>query len=262
MLPYCTYVTYHPIGKFYVGKGVTASVAAGKYRGSGKALQDAFKKYPKDQWTTDIVSLHEDEQAAYDQEAVWVDADLLADPDCLNLVLGGHGWTSAQVIRQNAEMWKDPKYAAKMSAMMSQQWLSPQFVEKVRTAASKSQKARWEDPEYRATMTAVSNKTANKTWRDPLFQGLMAKKAWAKPEYREHQAALSVQRMKDPAYKANLNAGCRRKWQDPVYRAKMSAERSARIKSIRWMTKDGVTKQVHVDLMNEFLAVGWKRGMK
>jgi hypothetical protein len=259
---FCVYVTYHATGKFYVGKGVTTHVKSGKYKGSGKILHCAFKKYPKQEWITEIVQTFETENEAYIAEEYWVDNDLINDPDCLNLIPGGKGWKSEQVIRQNAIMWQDASYATKMSDLMSERWRDSEFSKNVRSAASSSQKKRWADPEYRVAMTAISNKTADKTFRNSSFQSKLSKRAWAKQEYREHQAMLSRERMKRPEYKASLREGIQRKWQDPEYRAKMTAERSARLKNTQWITKDGVAKQVPICDVDAFLADGWKRGMK
>jgi len=197
---HCVYVTYHSTGKFYVGKGLTDLVLSGEYRGSGKKLKCAFKKYPPDQWITEIVSLYENEADAFAQEREWVDEDLLVDPFCLNLHTGGRGGG-------NEALWK-------------------------------------------------------KTWRNPSFQSKMSAKAWAKPEVQELQRQKTASRWKSGPLREQQLAGVTKLWQDSSYRARMTKFRSDRIKNIRWMTKNGTTKQVSLDQIDAFLTQGWKRGMK
>lgn len=40
--PFCTYISRHPSGWFYAGKGNTASVLAGRYKGSGVLITTDF----------------------------------------------------------------------------------------------------------------------------------------------------------------------------------------------------------------------------
>lgn len=263
MNPYCIYVTYHSTGKFYVGKGVTACVLDGSYRGSGKILHDTFKKYPRAQWVTEIIEVFSTEQEAYAAEAKWVDEQLLQDPQCLNLVLGGHGWSSETVKKQNIERWQnDLAYREKMTALKRRHWLDENFASLMRQAAATSQKMRWQDPSYRDFMTAVSNRTVEKTWRDPNFQRSMAEKAWAKPETREKMIAGSIKSANDAMNKQKRVEGVRAQWQDPTFRAQHSQVRSERMKNIKWMTKNGVKRQIHRDQVDVFIANGWKLGMK
>lgn len=87
---YCTYVTYGPTGRYYVGKGNVKSIAKG-YKGSGAALHKAFKKHPKELWMIDIIQTYETEDEAYEAEGKLIDDDLLSDPLNLNLMKGGRG---------------------------------------------------------------------------------------------------------------------------------------------------------------------------
>jgi hypothetical protein len=93
-MKYCTYITYHAgTSKYYIGKGLSAKVQHG-YKGSGTRLKDAFKKYPRDQWATIKIATHETEAEAYEHEKLLIDLELLRDPNCLNIKLGGLGQTT------------------------------------------------------------------------------------------------------------------------------------------------------------------------
>jgi hypothetical protein len=262
MEPYCVYVTYHLTGKFYVGKGVTKAVISGKYKGSGKLLHDAFKKYPKSQWYCQVLTTHNSENEAYTQEALIVTEELLKHPRCLNYRVGGMGWTRSEILRRNAVLWQNPEYQVKMSLLMKDRWLDAKFVDKIRSATSANAKKQWANPEYRARMTRVSNTTVEKTWRDSEFQSEMSKRAWAKPEVRKKQAELLKRRFEETDIKQKLIDGAKRKWQDPDFRQKESARRSTRMSSVRWVCKDGIAKQVKIEELDSYISIGWKRGMK
>lgn len=88
---WCCYITFGPEGKFYVGKGKTSSVVRGKYKGSGLRIRRAIAKHGKDAFTAGLLSTHETEEEAYAMEAFFVNADMLDDPRCLNIYVGGNG---------------------------------------------------------------------------------------------------------------------------------------------------------------------------
>jgi hypothetical protein len=156
--PFCTYITYHPSGKFYLGKGVTADVERGKYIGSGHALSLALKKYPRYEWTTSIIQTFEDEAAAYEHEAVLIEPHL-GDPRCLNLQGGGMGGRkaskltvernrAAQLIAQNR-----PEVNLKRSKSLKLV-LSQPMVKKTR---SEAQRRSWGEQQRREkTIAAVA----------------------------------------------------------------------------------------------------------
>lgn len=99
---FCTYITRHPSGFYYIGKGRTELVLSGKYKGSGLRLFGAMAlhadKYAKDTWTTTVLetfpSVIENgkdigEVAAYNREKELVTIVTISDPFCLNDNLGG-----------------------------------------------------------------------------------------------------------------------------------------------------------------------------
>lgn len=259
---YCLYVTYHRTGKFYVGKGVTKKVVGGKYKGSGTVLLECFKKYPKVEWITDVVSLHETEVEAYAAEAFYVDEDLILDPACLNLVPGGRGFSSAEATRLNIERWKNPEFQKKMSTMKAGHWLNEAFVKKIKLAASAHQLAKWQDPEYRSKMTAMSNETVKKTFKNSEFQSQLSKRGWAKPSVREAQSKTTANRWQMGPLRERQRIGVQKSWLDPVKRAIMSEQRAIRQLGNKWMTKGGIKKQVPSADVQDMETQGWKRGMK
>lgn len=96
-LEHCVYVTKMN-NYYYIGKGKTEGVLKGGYKGSGFKLKDAFKKYPRMLWTTDIIATFINSSEAYQLESILVTKETLKDPNCFNLSVGGvggHRWASA-----------------------------------------------------------------------------------------------------------------------------------------------------------------------
>ena len=89
--PWCTYRTTHPTGLYYEGKGKTAAVGAGNYKGSGTrfSLAITLTTYAFDTWSTEILDTFETETEAYEAEANLVTLESLADPMRLNMHAGG-----------------------------------------------------------------------------------------------------------------------------------------------------------------------------
>jgi hypothetical protein len=85
---FCTYITIHQgTGKFYIGKSEERIIEKG-YRGSGTYINRGLKKYP-DGWETGVLWTFETCDEALSDEGGIVTEELLADPLCLNLDLGG-----------------------------------------------------------------------------------------------------------------------------------------------------------------------------
>lgn len=77
-------------GQFYIGKHKTSNLEDG-YLGSGTRIRRAIAKHGKDNFYREILSFHSDETSAAQEELKIVDQSLLKDPQCYNLMPGGHG---------------------------------------------------------------------------------------------------------------------------------------------------------------------------
>lgn len=100
---WCVYKTSHPTGFYYYGKGRTAKVLSGHYKGSGVKLNAAWKfgGYPKEEWAAVVLNTFpsvirtdgkdEGEIAAFAAEKEIVTFEMLCDPFCLNSMAGGNG---------------------------------------------------------------------------------------------------------------------------------------------------------------------------
>lgn len=178
MLPYCIYVTYHSSGKFYVGKTATYRVLNGSYKGSGYALLCAFKKYPKNEWITEIVKEVETEDEAYTLEQYWVDKALIEDPYCLNINLGGKGGCrrkqSAEELRRRSEAIRRAKSSPEHREMMSRVSKEASSRPEVKLAKIKASKLSWE--QHGERINKARSAACGEEWKRNLSKAFKGKK--------------------------------------------------------------------------------------
>jgi hypothetical protein len=184
---WCVYLCVHPIGFYYYGKGITANVLSGAYKGSGTSLRAAWEWYPKDEWYAHVLQtfpelpLNENnkdpgELEAYTREKEIVTFDMLCDPFCLNDVPGGKGgWSwgrlSARVVDRRkkavAKSWEDPEIRERHRLGNVAHWSSDAAREKHRERVrhawlmrrnSESYQEQIQETELRRQMRAASEK--------------------------------------------------------------------------------------------------------
>ena len=79
-------------GKFYIGvHSGEKNPSEDNYCGSGKNIKAAIKKYGKNNFSKLILGVFGSRKEADDKEKELVSEDLLSDPTCYNIILGGTG---------------------------------------------------------------------------------------------------------------------------------------------------------------------------
>lgn len=77
-------------GDYYIGVHSTDDLDDG-YMGSGKRITRSINKYGVENFSRTIIKFFDCTKDAYLLEAEIVTPELISDPHCLNLVVGGHG---------------------------------------------------------------------------------------------------------------------------------------------------------------------------
>ena len=77
-------------GKYYYGMHSTDNLEDG-YIGSGTRLWHSIKKHGRENFTIEILEFCDDRESLKKREAELITEDMLNDPMCMNLTLGGHG---------------------------------------------------------------------------------------------------------------------------------------------------------------------------
>lgn len=119
------YVVYKTInlknGKFYIGVHETYNLNDG-YLGSGKVLRNSVYFHGKENFKRDILHFCENRELMFLKEKELVTEELINEPKCMNLALGGLGGNGgiqseehhkkmlAGLSKYQKEKWKDPEY--------------------------------------------------------------------------------------------------------------------------------------------------------
>lgn len=96
-------------GKYYVGMHSTANLKDG-YLGSGTQLGRAIRKYGKEAFQIKILEFLTDREVLGQREKVIVTEEIIDDPLCMNLKVGGLGGFSPSAKEAFKQMLKDPLY--------------------------------------------------------------------------------------------------------------------------------------------------------
>lgn len=78
---------------FYYGVHSTDNLEDG-YMGSGQRLKYAYKKYGMQNFKKEILKFFDSKKEAFEYEAEMVTEELVKNPDCYNIQLGGKGWNT------------------------------------------------------------------------------------------------------------------------------------------------------------------------
>lgn len=89
--------------KFYIGKHKTDTIEDG-YMGSGVALKAAYKKYGKEFFRKEILHYCDTESDMYALERRIVNEDMINDPKCYNMRIGGEGGFSREEALRGSQL--------------------------------------------------------------------------------------------------------------------------------------------------------------
>lgn len=107
-------------GKYYIGVHSTKDLNDG-YMGSGLRIKASLSKYGKDAHSKQILQIFDTQQEAFVRESQIVNDEMLADPQCLNICLGGYGgW-------KNNKNGRSESFLQKQRAVQRGQNRSPEF---------------------------------------------------------------------------------------------------------------------------------------
>lgn len=100
-------------GKFYYGMHSTSNLEDG-YIGSGTRLWHSINKHGKENHSIEILEYFENREILKSKERELVNEDMLNDPMCMNLCLGGEGGWETLNSNSDAQRSKGNKGRAKM----------------------------------------------------------------------------------------------------------------------------------------------------
>ena len=134
-------------GKYYIGMHSTDNLDDG-YFGSGKLITRSIKKHGIEKHRKEILEFVESRISLKERERELVNEEIINDPLCMNLKLGGSGGSHGK----EAEIWARPGYKEKLAKSQSVgqllKWSDAAHQEKM----SKIRRDQWLSEEYRIKM--------------------------------------------------------------------------------------------------------------
>ena len=127
---------------FYIGMHSTSNLEDG-YLGSGKRLWYSIRKHGKENHETEILEMLEDRSSLKCREKEIVNLEMLKDPKCMNLMVGGEGgadgfsteYRAQRMKKTIGKLWEDPIYRENA-------------IEKIKERSKRLYEERKDDPTY------------------------------------------------------------------------------------------------------------------
>lgn len=109
-------------GKFYYGVHSTTNLGDG-YKGSGKAINRAYKKYGKSNFKREFLEFFTNADEMFKRELEIVTEELIKDSKCYNMIVGGTGGNKNKVIARSILTGEH-----KVLDKNSPEWMSGEYI--------------------------------------------------------------------------------------------------------------------------------------
>jgi hypothetical protein len=134
-------------GNYYYGMHSTDNLEDG-YLGSGTRISRSIKKYGVDSHSIERLEFFETREKLREREKEIINEELLLDPLCMNLQLGGGGGFSSEEHRiKNLKAWSSSGRTNYLKKLKT----NPEFYERFCNARKKQ----WENEEYRNKIVPI-----------------------------------------------------------------------------------------------------------
>lgn len=206
--------------KFYVGKHQTENLDDG-YLGSGILLRKAIRKYGKESFVREILGTYSSAEELNAAEKSFITEEVLRDPNCYNLAIGGQGGFLGESVRQKMkDRWTDELKEAQR-----------QLLAKTKTSEKYRRSLKSKVPKQNWNAMSEDDKLQQQNRMSETLKNL-----W---KSSSHRAKMKKVRSKVQTSEKFVNA----------------------TKGSRWMNSDsGECKLVKPEQIENFLSAGWKFG--
>lgn len=208
-------ITNNINSKYYIGKHITDD-PYDNYMGSGRAIQNAIKKYGKENFSKEILCLAETEEEMNILEEKYVN---YKDDMCYNMTVGGKGgWHYVNV----NQLSNTPEAVKSKSEKMKQFWTEERKLhksEQMKEYNIKNGKDRYHisskimhsDPDFKQKFSDIMSEVNKREYKRKDASEKIRKK-WQEPSFRE--------RMSKRPHGSNSNT-MKEKWKDPAFKQRM-----------------------------------------
>lgn len=214
-------------GEYYIGKANRPTWSGLKrYQGSGLKFKNKFDKYP-DKFVRFYIATCKTAEETESLESSIVDADLLSDEKCLNLVAGGGGVTKHPSIAQTSEKKREhmKKHPEQYQPMLK---------------ASKAAFQSGDTPALRSRSQRIKEVMSDKKYRDMTSQRIKKWKEenpeeYAKSRKKNAEAARSPESIEKRRISRNAwikeNPDKHKAWQEKLIKSRTTPEANEKRKA-------------------------------
>lgn len=235
-------------GKYYLGKRSYKGIDCLKdirYLGSGRLIQRAIKKYGKEHFLKEILSLHLTLDELNSAEASLITQKEIDDPMCYNTTLGGHG---GYLGGSAAEKLRNTQQTAEYKQHMSDALNVPEVKQKI----SKSVRRTMSDPEWKKNFSKIQKEAQNRP-EERLRNSKNQKEAQNRPEVKQAKS--------DKMKIAFTSRDTIVKHKDSCNTVAFKEAQSNKTKDTIWINDGQNQKYVKQDILQSYIVTGWNLGM-
>lgn len=243
-----THILYKTVnkinGKYYIGRHSTKRLNDG-YLGSGTLLKKALKRYGRENFIFEILETFDSYELLIEAEKRLVD-DVLGDPDCYNLNVGGLGGTSRRVWTEE----RREKHRKSIVEKMTEEWKTS-VSSAIKQKHEKSGRSYWTEEGLETlrqkslgNCRSLGHRHSLET-RQQMSNSRLGKKR--SPFTEKHRKALSLARR-------GKGKGVQNAMSSPENRKKVSSSKIGRKKMI---SPDGKIYMIPKDQQEEKLQQGF-----
>jgi hypothetical protein len=154
-------------GKYYIG--IHRGAIDDDYMGSGKAIKEAIKKYGRSNFKKDILQEFDSIEKAWDEEQQTVTEQLVNDPNCYNLRLGGRGGWEHIDSKGDKNPMRNPDTARKVGLLVSKKRSGNEYYAEISRENAKKGAAKTRGKK-RPNQSIVMKKLNEVLWNDDLHR--------------------------------------------------------------------------------------------
>ena len=176
-------------GMFYIGKHQTEDPNDGYY-GSGLHLQRAIKKYGKENFKKEVLFIFDNEVQMNEKERELVNEDLVNNPMCYNMMIGGEGGDTWSHVGRKHSAETKKKISEKVQKYLKE---SGEEGHIRRSNSAKLANAKLKaDPEKYAQIQKKRTETAKNNWKLREQNGYNDKEHHLQKEYTRRKISVSL----------------------------------------------------------------------
>lgn len=259
-------------GKYYIGMHSTDNLNDG-YKGSGKYLRHSMNKHGEENHVVEILEHHKSRELLRLREEKIVTLEIIDDPKCMNLRLGGCGGIPGHLVAEETRLKLSKAGKGRKHSKVHCERISKSLIGRSHTEETKQKLRNRNVTEETKLKISVANTGRTQSTEERLLrsQAWKDKSAYNSKvividgvEYRDAKKASSVLGISSSTISKRV-VSCN----FPNYRYRDDGKRNNKTSNINhsgygtcWINLNGKAMKIKSDDLNFYLALGYKSGRR